>query len=130
MTPCAARPSSRWPRCCSRPSPGLWLLALLALVFGTVDAVFMPAVGALPARVTGRGQLARVQGMRGLAIRFANVVGAPLGGLCVALGGAAAAFGLAGMLIAVSVPLLVSVRMKDLPADDEVAGAHRVARPP
>ncbi|MCX4975295.1 MFS transporter [Streptomyces sp. NBC_00620] len=101
--------------------PGLWLLALLAIVFGTVDAVFMPAVGALPARVTSRGQLARVQGMRGLAIRFANVVGAPLGGLCVALGGAAAAFGLAGMLIALSVPLLVSVRMKELPADGEVA---------
>ncbi|MEU0604003.1 MFS transporter [Streptomyces sp. NPDC006393] len=99
-------------------SPGLWPLTLLALVFGTVDAVFMPAVGALPPRLTSRGQLARVQGMRGLAIRFANVVGAPLGGLGVALGGAAAAFGLAGLLIAVSVPLLVSVRMRDLPPDD------------
>ncbi|MDF3146193.1 MFS transporter, partial [Streptomyces sp. T21Q-yed] len=32
-------------------TPGLWPLAALALVFGTVDAVFMPAVGALPARV-------------------------------------------------------------------------------
>ncbi|MGW5126389.1 MFS transporter [Streptomyces sp. NPDC004069] len=99
-------------------SPGLWPLALLALVFGTVDAVFLPAVGALPARVTSRGQLARVQGMRGLAIRFASVVGAPLGGLGVALGGAAAAFGLAGLLIALSVPLLVSVRIRDLPPDD------------
>ncbi|MEU6005745.1 MFS transporter [Streptomyces sp. NPDC047453] len=103
-------------------SPGLWPLAALALVFGAVDAVFMPAVGALPARVTSRGQLARVQGMRGLAIRFASVVGAPLGGLGVALGGAAAAFGFAGLLIAVSVPLLVSVRMRDLPPDD-TAGA-------
>ncbi|WP_345963640.1 MFS transporter [Streptomyces sp. BRB040] len=103
--------------------PGLWLLALLAVVFGTVDAVFMPAVGALPARITGKDQLARVQGMRGLAIRFAAVVGAPLGGLGVAVGGAAAAFACAGLLIAVSVPLLVSVRMRDLPADD--AGAAR-----
>ncbi|WP_108989624.1 MFS transporter [Streptomyces coelicoflavus] len=103
--------------------PGLWLLALLAVVFGTVDAVFMPAVGALPARITGKDQLARVQGMRGLAIRFAAVVGAPLGGLGVAVGGAAAAFAFAGLLIAVSVPLLVSVRMRDLPADD--AGAAR-----
>ncbi|MFE2098119.1 MFS transporter [Streptomyces sp. NPDC059468] len=99
-------------------SPGLWPLALLALVFGTVDAVFMPAVGALPARITGKDKLARVQGMRGLAIRFANVVGAPLGGLGVALGGAAAAFTLAGLLIAVSVPLLVCVRVRKLPADD------------
>nr|WSZ17901.1 MFS transporter [Streptomyces canus] len=96
--------------------PGLWPLALLALVFGTVDAVFLPAVGALPARVTSRGQLARVQGMRGLGIRFASVVGGPLGGLAVAVGGAAAAFTFAGLLIAVSVPLLISVRLRELPA--------------
>ncbi|MFI6565633.1 MFS transporter [Streptomyces sp. NPDC050534] len=106
--------------------PGLWPLALLALVFGTVDAVFLPAVGALPARVTHRGQLARVQGMRGLAIRFASVVGGPLGGLGVALGGATAAFGFAGLLIAVSVPLLVCVRMRELPPDD-TAGARRAS---
>jgi hypothetical protein len=100
-------------------SPGLWPLALLAVMFGTVDAVFMPAVGALPARVTSRDQLARVQGMRGLAIRFANVVGGPLGGLGVAIGGAAPAFAFAGLLIAVSVPLLISVRMWELPTDDK-----------
>ncbi|WP_414496783.1 MFS transporter [Streptomyces sp. CRN 30] len=103
-------------------SPGLWPLVLLSLVFGTVDAVFMPAVGALPARITGPGQLTRVQGLRGLAIRFAGVVGAPLGGLGVALGGPATAFGLAGLLIAVSVPLLVRVRIADLPGDGRTAG--------
>ncbi|GGL84642.1 MFS transporter [Streptomyces fumigatiscleroticus] len=104
-------------------TPGLWPLTLLALVFGTVDAVFMPAVGALPARITGRGQLARVQGLRGLAVRFASVVGGPLGGLGVAVGGAGAAFALAGALIAVSVPLLVAVRVGELPGDDR-AGAR------
>lgn len=103
-------------------SPGLWLLALLAVVFGAVDAVFVPAVGALPARITRHDQLARVQGMRGLAVRSANVVGAPLGGLGVALGGSAAAFALAGVLIAVSVPLLVSVRMRE-PAGGVVGAA-------
>ncbi|MET9257926.1 MFS transporter [Streptomyces sp. NPDC003717] len=102
--------------------PGLWLLAVLALVFGTVDALFLPAVGALPARITGRDQLARVQGLRGLAIRFASVVGAPLGGLGVAAGGAATAFALAGVLIAVSVPLLVSVRMREVPRGEAPAG--------
>ncbi|MFV8187159.1 MFS transporter [Streptomyces sp. AF1B] len=108
-------------------SPGLWPLALLAVVFGTVDAVFLPAVGALPARVTSRDQLARVQGMRGLAIRFASVVGGPLGGLGVALGGATAAFALAGLLIAVSVPLLVSVRMRQLPLHDTVGARDATA---
>ncbi|MEU6536096.1 MFS transporter [Streptomyces sp. NPDC047000] len=108
--------------------PGLWPLAVLALVFGTVDAVFMPAVGALPARITGQGQLARVQGMRGLAIRFASITGAPLGGLAVALGGAAAAFALAGLLIAVSVPLLVTVRMREPAPDDTVTREDRGRR--
>ncbi|NNN33657.1 MFS transporter [Streptomyces sp. S3(2020)] len=108
-------------------SPGLWPLAALALVFGAVDAVFVPAVGALPARVTSRDQLARVQGMRGLGIRFASVVGGPLGGLGVAVGGPAAAFGLAGLLIAVSVPLLVSVRIREVPADDRTPGARGTA---
>ncbi|MFF1294467.1 MULTISPECIES: MFS transporter [unclassified Streptomyces] len=108
-------------------SPGLWPLAVLALVFGAVDAVFVPAVGALPARVTSRDQLARVQGMRGLGIRFASVVGGPLGGLGVAVGGSAAAFGLAGLLIAVSVPLLVSVRIREVPADDGTPGARGAA---
>ncbi|MGW0880813.1 MFS transporter [Streptomyces sp. NPDC002671] len=98
--------------------PGLWPLAALALVFGAVDAVLMPALGALPSRIAGRGELARVHGMRGLVVRLANVVGAPLGGLGVALGGSAAAFGLAGLLFAASLPLLVAVRVADAPADD------------
>ncbi|MFF2849405.1 MFS transporter [Streptomyces sp. NPDC058001] len=106
-------------------SPAVWLLAVLAVVFGTVDAVFMPAVGALPARITTRDQLARVQGMRGMAVRVAHVLGAPLGGLCVALGGAATAFGFAGLLFAASVPLLMAVRVRDLPgkAEGRASGA-------
>ncbi|WP_406318335.1 MFS transporter [Streptomyces sp. NBC_00118] len=102
--------------------PGLWPLTVLGLVFGIVDALFLPAVGALPARVTGRDQLARVQGLRGLAVRLANVVGAPLGGLGVALGGPAAAFGAAGLLFAISLPLLMSLRIRDLPDDGGKSG--------
>lgn len=56
-------------------SPSVWLLVAVALVFGVVDAVFMPAVGALPRRITAPEQLARVQGMRGLSIRLSNAVG-------------------------------------------------------
>ncbi|MFF3941251.1 MFS transporter [Streptomyces phaeofaciens] len=108
--------------------PGLWPLALLAVVFGAVDAVFMPAVGALPARLTSRGQLARVQGMRGLGIRFASVVGGPLGGLAVAVGGAEAAFAVAGLLIALSLPLLVGVRVRELPPDDTPGSRETTAR--
>ncbi|WP_210576089.1 MFS transporter [Streptomyces sp. GESEQ-4] len=99
-------------------SPGLWVLGAVAVLFGVVDAVFLPAAGALPARITGRGQLARVQGMRGLATRLANVLGGPLGGLGVAVGGTAGAFGLAALLVGVSLPLLLAVRVGTLPPDD------------
>ncbi|MFD7865916.1 MFS transporter [Streptomyces sp. NPDC059783] len=97
-------------------SPTVWMLIAVALVFGAVDALFLPAVGALPPRITAASQLARVQGMRGLATRTANVVGAPLGGLAVALGGPVLAFAAAGVLFAVSLPLLLAVRIAPLPA--------------
>ncbi|MFD3662377.1 MFS transporter [Streptomyces sp. NPDC058659] len=100
-------------------TPGLWVLAAVALVFGAVDALFMPAVGALPPRIAASGQLGRVQGMRGLAYRISVLVGAPLGGLAVALGGSAAAFGAAGLLFAFSLPLLLTLRLRPLPTDEE-----------
>ncbi|MGW3392762.1 MFS transporter [Streptomyces hydrogenans] len=100
-------------------SPGLWALAAVALVFGVVDALFLPAVGALPPRVADRDQLARVQGMRGLAYRMGAVVGAPLGGLAIAVGGTATAFGVAGLLFALSLPLLAALRLRPLPREEE-----------
>ncbi|MEU8696804.1 MFS transporter [Streptomyces sp. NPDC048680] len=103
-------------------SPTVWMLIAVALVFGAADALFLPAVGALPPRITAAGQLARVQGLRGLATRTANVVGAPLGGVAVALGGPVLAFAAAGVLFAVSLPLLLAVRMSPLPAPQESAG--------
>ncbi|WP_327711581.1 MFS transporter [Streptomyces sp. NBC_00464] len=96
-------------------SPTVWMLVVVALVFGAADALFLPAVGALPPRITAASQLARVQGMRGLATRTATVVGAPLGGVAVALGGPVLAFAAAGVLFAVSLPLLLAVRMSPLP---------------
>ncbi len=96
-------------------APGLWLLAAAALVFGALDAVFMPAVGALPPRIAPPGQLARIQGLRGLAGRGAAVVGAPLAGAAVALGGPAAAFAAAGALFAAGLPLLLALRVSPLP---------------
>ncbi|MEU5085826.1 MFS transporter [Streptomyces sp. NPDC021356] len=106
-------------------SPGLWALGAVAVLFGVVDAVFLPAAGALPARITDRSQLARVQGMRGLATRLANVLGGPLGGIGVALGGTAGAFGLAALLVGMSLPLLLTVRV-GRPADGDRAGRRAV----
>ncbi|MCY0937674.1 MFS transporter [Streptomyces sp. H34-S4] len=99
-------------------SPGLWVLVLVALVFGIVDALFMPAVGALPPRIAGPGQLVRVQGLRSLAERVGHTAGPPVAGLAMGLGGPASAFAVASALFGLSLVLLVAVRITPLPASD------------
>ncbi|MFE5587954.1 MFS transporter [Kitasatospora sp. NPDC056531] len=100
-------------------TPALWLLVVVALVFGAVDALFVPAVGALPPRITSSDQLARVTGLRSLAMRLSQIAGPPIGGLAMGLGGPAAAFTVAGLLFALSLPLLLTVRIHPLEAPSE-----------
>lgn len=107
-------------------SPGLWLLVAVALVFGAVDALFLPAVGALPPRLTRPDQLTRVQGMRNLGVRAGNTAGPPLGGLAMGLGGAATAFAVAGALFGVSLLLLLAVRVGPLPASGTATASGTV----
>lgn len=57
--------------------------------------------------------------MRGLAVRLALVLGGPLGGLGIAIGGTAGAFGFSALLIGASLPALLAVRVRELPKDDE-----------
>ncbi|MER5530638.1 MFS transporter [Streptomyces sp. NPDC002677] len=99
-------------------APTLWILAAVALLFGAVDALFVPAVGALPPRITSPDQLARVTGMRSLSMRLSQIAGPPIGGLAMGLGGTAAAFTVTGLLFALSLPLLLTVRIRSLGARD------------
>ncbi|WP_404950322.1 MFS transporter [Streptomyces sp. ARC12] len=109
-------------------APTVGVLVAVALLFGAVDALFLPAVGALPPRISPPGQLARIQGLRGLAARGASIVGAPLGGVAVATGGPTLAFATAGALFALSLPLLLGLRIRPLPGPVKhggtVAGDH------
>lgn len=91
-------------------SPSVWLLAAIALIFGVVDAVFMPAVGALPPLIAAPAQLARVQGMRGLSIRLSNAVGPLLAGAVLVIGSTAGAFTAAGALFALSLVTLLTLQ--------------------
>ncbi|MFD8707980.1 MFS transporter [Kitasatospora sp. NPDC059648] len=110
--------------------PALWLLVAVALVFGAVDALFVPAVGSLPPRITGADQLARVTGLRSLAMRLGQIAGPPIGGLAMGLGGPAVAFTVAGGLFALSLPLLLSVRIRPLAThgDGTAPGGSGTAR--
>ncbi|MFD3583180.1 MFS transporter [Streptomyces sp. NPDC058683] len=99
-------------------APALWILVAVAIVFGAIDALFVPAVGALPPRITGPDQLARVIGLRSLSMRLSQIAGPPIGGLAMGLGGPAAAFTVAGLLFALSLPLLLTIRIRSLGVRD------------
>ncbi|MFI7344072.1 MFS transporter [Streptomyces sp. NPDC050085] len=95
--------------------PGIAVLCVLAVCFGVADALFLPAVGALPPLLTAPGQLTRVQGLRSLAVRLANTAGPFAAGAALAAGGAATAFTGVGVLFAVSLVLLVALRVPAAP---------------
>ncbi|MFI1188028.1 MFS transporter [Streptomyces californicus] len=107
-------------------APTVAVLVVVAVLFGAVDALFLPAVGALPPRITASGQLARVQGLRALAARGSTIIGAPMGGIAVATGGPSLALAAAGALFALSLPLLLSLRIRPL-AEPETSGEAAAA---
>ncbi|MYW63225.1 MFS transporter [Streptomyces sp. SID8379] len=97
------------------------VLCVLAVCFGVADALFMPAVGALPPRLTAPDQLTRVQGMRSLAVRFGNTVGPLAAGVALTTSGAAGAFAGVGALFAVSLVLLAALRVPGAPTRTDVS---------
>ncbi|MFB7228879.1 MFS transporter [Streptomyces fimicarius] len=111
-------------------APTVGVLVAVALLFGAVDALFLPAVGALPPRISGPGQLARIQGLRALAARGSSIIGAPLGGVAVATGGPALAFAAAGVLFALSLPLLLRLRIRPLPEPETSGEAPAAEKSP
>ncbi|MFE6994975.1 MFS transporter [Microbacterium sp. NPDC057659] len=86
-----------------------WWLMIIAVLFGIVDACFIPAVGAMPARLVPQQELTRLQAWRITGLRIANTVGPALGAVLL-LAGAAAAFAVLALLFAGSVLLLRTIR--------------------
>ncbi|GAA2048066.1 MFS transporter [Catenulispora yoronensis] len=86
-------------------------LVPLSVAFGVVDALFMPAVGALPPLLVPAERLAKVQGMRVLGVRIANLAGPVLAGAALGTVGVGGAFGLAAALFGASLVLLATLRI-------------------
>lgn len=86
-----------------------WWLTVVAVIFGVVDACFLPAVGAMPARLVPPEELTRLQAWRITGLRVANAAGPVLGALLL-VGGSAVAFGAVALLFVASVILLRTIR--------------------
>ena len=80
-------------------------------MFGFVDGLFLPAVGAAPAFVTTQEGQTRLQALRTVVYRGAPMVGAPLASALLVSYGTAAAFAVAAFLFAASVVALSLTRM-------------------
>jgi len=86
-----------------------WWLTIVAVIFGIVDACFLPAVGAMPARLVPPEDLTRLQAWRITGLRVANAAGPVLGALLL-VAGSAIAFGAVALLFVASVLLLRTIR--------------------
>jgi MFS family permease len=109
--------------------PGIVLLAVLALIFGTVDAVFTPCAGAMQPRLLSPEQYSGGAILSNLTARLALSIGAPLGGLLVAAGGVPLALIVDAATFAVSVATLATVRPRPIEAKQDTETAAAAAKP-
>lgn len=96
----------------------LWHVYIAAFLFGTVDAFFQPAYTAAMPELVPREDLPSANSLSSLAIQAGRIVGPPLGGVLVAAGGTALAFGANGLSFFLSAALLLPL----------LAGAARPVR--
>ncbi len=90
---------------------GTVLIGVLAAVFGFVDGLFLPAVGAAPAFVTTPEGQTRLQALRTVVYRGAPMVGAPVASALLVAYGVGTAFAVAALMFFASVVALSATRM-------------------
>jgi MFS family permease len=87
-----------------------WHLGIVALVYGTADAFFQPALYGLMPQIVSPGQLQSANAMRGLSMAIGMVVGPALAGLLIAVSGPGAALLVDAGTFAVSIWFLAGLR--------------------
>ncbi|GAA2023237.1 hypothetical protein GCM10009839_20940 [Catenulispora yoronensis] len=103
-------------------TPGLGLLAVIAVVFGIVDAVFMPASAALRPQLLEPHQYASGAVLATLSGRLALTIGAPLGGLVAATAGLGVALVVNAVSFLASMAAVMSVRPRPIASENSGSG--------
>jgi MFS family permease len=110
----------------------VWHLALVGILFGTVDAVFLPAINTLVPRLVAADRLAAANAMLQGTGQLVGTVGPALAGFAVALIGVGAAFALDALSFAVAALALWFVRSgatAGRPGSSDVDGPPAAATP-
>lgn len=113
----------------------IWHLALVGIAFGTVDAVFLPAINTLVPRLVPSGRLAAANAVMEGTRQLVGTVGPALAGFAVALIGVGPAFVVDALSFAIAALALWYVRSgatADRPVDPTTApgGVPRSTEPP
>ncbi len=88
----------------------LWQLALVGVLFGTVDAVFLPAINTLVPRLVPADRLAAANAVMQGTAQLVGTVGPAIAGFAVALIGVGAAFAIDALSFAIAAGALWLVR--------------------
>jgi MFS family permease len=88
----------------------LWQLALVGVLFGTVDAVFLPAINTLVPRLVPADHLGAANAVMQGTAQLVGTVGPAIAGFAVALIGVGAAFAIDALSFAVAAAALWLVR--------------------
>jgi len=92
------------------------ILVAAALVVGTVDAFYLPSSGSMPRRLVDDSRLSRAVALKQSGTQVVALVGGPIGGALVALGGFAVAAWFDAATFAVVLVVLVAIRPRyDVP---------------
>lgn len=87
-----------------------WLLVMVAVVIGTVDAFYLPATGSMPRHLVSKDQLPRALAMQQAGSQIVSLLGAPMGAVLVAAAGLAGAAAADAVTFAIVLVVLVCVR--------------------
>lgn len=92
------------------PQPQLWLIFVVAALLAMCDGLQRPSLDAMIPRVVPHDQLAAASSLSTISRNLAQIGGPALGGLLLAFGGAAAAYGLDVLSFALSLVVLWRLR--------------------
>lgn len=114
--------------CAAVLPPSEAALVVVALVFGSLDAVYLPAMQSMPWSVAPRGRVGAVQREFSVVQRCGVVLGPVVGGLLLARWSMAAAYGAMALLFAASSAAMaaVAVRPRQPGGGSGAAGARGV----
>jgi MFS family permease len=104
-------------------SAEVWMLAVLAFVYGVSAAVFMPALVGLIPQTVGAPRLQEANALLALTRSVANIAGPVLAGVIVTAAGSGEAIAVDAATFAVSALCLARLRPRDLVEDAMAADA-------